>query len=84
MEMNIRDNWYRLGPATKQWLTQNPGCLILPRTVVARICSETGVTAEADRHGETTLSQEDREFLKTQVRARPVEAESRFFDATQP
>jgi hypothetical protein len=32
MEINLRDNWDRLSAATRQWLTDNPECLILPVT----------------------------------------------------
>ena len=34
-EMNIKDQWDRLDPATQKWLIDNPGCLILPRTMTA-------------------------------------------------
>lgn len=33
MEMNILDHWDLLSPATRQGLTDNPGCRILPRTM---------------------------------------------------
>ncbi len=87
-EMNIREQWNRLDPATQHWLIDNPGCMILPRTVTATINAETGEGDDGDQHGEMSLSPEDREFIQ----ARAMEAASapsaappyRFFDATQP
>lgn len=85
MEMNIRGNWDRLSAATRQWLTDNPGCLILPRTMVATICKETGGSADCDQHGETALSREDLDFIRAQAEpARTAPREYRLFDATQP
>lgn len=85
IEMNIKDQWDRLDPATQKWLTDNPGCLILPRTITATICRETRGTDDGDQHGETVLSQEDRDFIQAkanEIRTGPQEY--RFFDATQP
>lgn len=84
MELNIRENWHRLSPETRQWFTNNPGCLILPRTLVSTIRAETGASPAADQHGETTLSPEDSDFLRNKARTRDTEGEPRFFDATQP
>lgn len=64
MEMKIKDHWDRLSPATRRWLTDNPGCLILPRTVTERICKETGVSADSDQHGQAALSQQDLDFIR--------------------
>ena len=33
--MHIKEQWNRLDPATQQWLMDNPGCLVLPRTLSA-------------------------------------------------
>lgn len=69
MEMDIRGNWDRLSPSTQQWLTENPGSAILPRTMAARICKEIGKAADRDLHGGTLLSQEDRNFILDQARS---------------
>lgn len=61
--MNIKDQWNRLDPTTQQWLIENPGCQILPRTITTIICSETDGTAGPGQHGEMALSQEDRDFI---------------------
>ncbi|GKV72805.1 hypothetical protein NCCP2145_21860 [Pseudarthrobacter sp. NCCP-2145] len=47
--MNIEKLWDRLEPGTRQWLVDNPGCRILPRTVVAAIAKATGEELEQDR-----------------------------------
>ncbi|WP_377089682.1 hypothetical protein [Pseudarthrobacter scleromae] len=63
--MGIEKLWDRLEPGTRQWLVDNPGCRILPRTVVAAIAKATGEELEQDRHGETVLSPSDCEFIRT-------------------
>ena len=72
MEMDIRDNWDRLSPSTQQWLTDNPGCMILPRTITSIIRQETGGTADRDRHGTSLLSEADRDFITRQGTVRPA------------
>lgn len=54
----------RLAPETRQWLTDNPGCVIPPRSVVAAIAKATGEELEQDRHGETMLSPADCDFIR--------------------
>ncbi|UEL27774.1 hypothetical protein [Pseudarthrobacter sp. L1SW] len=63
--MGIENLWDRLEPETRQWLVDNPGCRILPRTVVAAIAKSTGAQLEQDRHGETLLSPEDCDFIRS-------------------
>ncbi|WP_251044723.1 hypothetical protein [Arthrobacter sp. ISL-5] len=85
MEMKIKDRWDRLSPATQRWLTENPGCLILPRTMTETICHETGVSADCDQHGQAMLSQEDLDFIRAKAEEpQTAPPEHRFFDATQP
>ena len=71
MEMDIRDNWEKLSPSTQQWLTDNPGCMILPRTITSIIHQETGGTADGDRHGAFPLSQADHDFIMDKARCAP-------------
>jgi hypothetical protein len=40
-EMALKEEWDRLDSDTRQWLLANPGCVLVPRTVTARI--KTGV-----------------------------------------
>ena len=57
--------WDRLEPGTRQWFLNNPGCIILPRSVGAAISKATGVQLEQDRHGESIVSPADRAFIRT-------------------
>lgn len=68
MEMDIRRNWDKLSPSTQQWLTENPGSAILPRTIAAIIGREIGEPVIRDLHGGTPLSQEDRDFILDKAR----------------
>jgi hypothetical protein len=72
MEMNIRDYWDRLSPETRRWLTDNPGCLVLPRTITEMIHQETGVTLDADQHDQASLSPEDLSFIRAQAEGAPA------------
>ncbi|MGF9648066.1 hypothetical protein AAIH32_08840 [Pseudarthrobacter oxydans] len=63
--MGIDKVWDQLEPETRQWLIDNPGCKILPRSVVAAITKATGVEFDQDRHGETLLSPADCDFIRT-------------------
>lgn len=86
-DSSIRNQWHRLPSPVTQWLIDNPGCVILPRTLSAEISAATGEPLSVDPHGETTLSQDDVDF----IRMKSHEAESgepptdyRFFDSVQP
>ena len=83
----IQNQWHRLPSAVTQWLIENPGCMILPRTLSAEISAATGHPLNGDPHGETTLCQEDVDF----IRMKSHEAETAkpdsgytFFDSVQP
>jgi len=84
MKMNIRDHWDSLSPGTRQWLTENPGCVILPRTITEIIHQETGNTADSDQHDQDSLSPEDLDFLRTRAEETPAPPEHRIFDAIHP
>lgn len=85
--MTIRDQWDRLDPATQKWLTDNPGCLILPRTITAVICNESAGESDFDQHGQMVLSEEDRGFSQAKARetreTRPSVRDYPFFPADQ-
>ena len=83
----IQDQWNRLPATVRQWLTDNPGCVILPRTLAAEIDAATQKSPNNDPHGERTLSQKDIDFLRTKSRAAEAEQPApsyRFFDSVQP
>lgn len=85
--MHIKEQWNRLDPSTQQWLMDNPGCVVLPRTLAAIFNKETGENADVDMHGEAVLTGEDREFIRAKAReaeARGGQSDPRFFDSVQP
>ena len=72
--MGIENLWDRLEPETRQWLVENPGCRILPRTVVASIAKATGTELEQDRHGEISLSSSDCDFIRRTAELQEAES----------
>jgi hypothetical protein len=83
----IQDQWHRLPSTVTRWLIDNPGCVILPRTLSAQISEATGQPFNEDPHGETTLSQQDVDFI--QMKSREAETghadpDYTFFDSVQP
>jgi hypothetical protein len=83
--MELKSQWHRLDPATRRWLLDNPGCVVLPRTIstiVARVADEPVVR---DRHGTIQLSAADVSFIRATLHGSNAAAgEHRFFDAVQP
>ena len=69
--MNLKDRWGRLDPATRKWLTDNPGCQTLPRTIAAVISKETGENIETGQHGEAAISREDQAFIRSKADTSP-------------
>ena len=69
VEMDIKGNWDRLSSSTQQWLIDNPGSAILPRTIAATIFKEIGRPADRELHGGSQLSQEDRDFILDKARS---------------
>ena len=65
--MNLKDRWGRLDPATRKWFLDNPGCQILPRTITAVISKETGGNLPTGLHGETPMSREDQDFIRSKI-----------------
>lgn len=64
--IRIQENWDKT-PATRQWLLDNPGSVILPRTIVATIRLAAQVSKEASvPHDEEQIAPEDRAFIQAQ------------------
>ncbi|BCW74696.1 MULTISPECIES: hypothetical protein [unclassified Arthrobacter] len=86
-DLRIRDHWNQLPSAVTQWLLENPGCMILPRTLSAEISAANGEAANDDVHGETTLSQQDMDFIRMKsheaANGQPDTGYT-FFDSVQP
>ncbi|MDQ0665461.1 hypothetical protein QFZ35_003959 [Arthrobacter ulcerisalmonis] len=86
-ETSIRDHWQRLPSTVTQWLLENPGCVILPRTLSAEISAAMNEPLNEDRHGETTLCQDDVDFILMKSReadTQPPDPGYTFFDSVQP
>lgn len=64
MQRPIEEWWGDLDPATRQSFAENPGCLVLPRTISNAVCQVSGDHAGQDRHGRLELSALDREFVR--------------------
>jgi hypothetical protein len=82
--MELKSQWHRLDPATRRWLLDNPGCVVLPRTIstiLARVADEPVVR---DQHGAIRLTAADLSFIRTRVNGSATADELRFFDAVQP
>ncbi|KIA71878.1 hypothetical protein ANMWB30_33960 [Arthrobacter sp. MWB30] len=72
--MHIREFWNQLSSETQQWLINNPGSVIVPRTVTAIIKGQTGEDGAVDGHGGTVLTDEDRAFIREQAHRTRSEA----------
>ena len=86
-DIHIKEQWNRLDPTTQQWLMDNPGCVILPRTLTAIFNKETSEKADTGAHGETLLTDEDMQFIQAKAReamGTGTASDFRFFDAVQP
>ncbi|MCU1574663.1 MAG: hypothetical protein JWO93_2745 [Micrococcaceae bacterium] len=81
--IQIKDGWNHLDGSTQQWLIDNPGCVLLPRTIVAAILLATHGHDDENQHGEASVSAEDRAFISSLSRE-PAEPVYRFFDSVQP
>ncbi|WP_052273962.1 hypothetical protein [Arthrobacter sp. L77] len=56
--------WPTLDSNVQQWILQNPGATVLPRTYVNRIEAGMGECLSLSEHGEHWLSPEEMHFLK--------------------
>lgn len=83
--MELKTQWHRLDPATRRWLMDNPGCVVLPRTIATKVARVADEPVVRDQHGAIVLSAEDVRFIRTRVHSSAAAAgEHRFFDSVQP
>lgn len=84
--VHIKEFWDYLSADTQQWLMDNPGSIIVPRTLTAIINGQTGEDGAVDIHGGTLLTAEDQHFIQAKARRRGTRAEGgpKFFDAVSP
>ena len=67
LQRPIEEWWSDLDPVIQDWFAENPGCLVLPRTVANTVRKVAGGHADQDRHGRLELSARDREFIRTRM-----------------
>jgi hypothetical protein len=65
----IDEWWNELDEPTKKWLIENPGCVVLPRTVANVVYQVSGGHVAQDQHGEHQLSQAEQSFLRAKCKA---------------
>lgn len=82
--MSLKDEWDHLDSATRSWLLENPGCLVVPRTMSAKISTEAHGDFELDQHGQIVLSRDDHDFIREKAEAagtiRVPASDYQFFD----
>ena len=82
--MSLTDRWDRLDSETRTWLLENPGCLVLPRALSAKVEEEAQGDIERDPHGQIVLSRADHNFIRDKAEAagtiRVPAADFQFFD----
>jgi len=82
--MSLKDEWDRFDSETRSWLLENPGCLVLPHTMSARISKAAHEGIEHDQHGQAVLSRADHDFIREKAEAagtiRVPATDYRFFD----
>lgn len=57
--MTIEQRWNLLGAHMSRWLVENPGCMVLPRTVVNAVNAAIGGLLRPGPHEEFRLSARD-------------------------
>jgi hypothetical protein len=62
----IEQWWDKMDPETREWLINNPGTVILPRSVVNAL----NEVRNGEGPGQLEVSAEDREFIKEVAQAR--------------
>jgi hypothetical protein len=67
--MSLKDEWDRLDSETRSWLLENPGCLVLPHTMSAKISKAAHEGIEHDQHGQAVLSRADHDFIREKAEA---------------
>lgn len=85
--MRLSELWDRLDLGTRQWLFDNPACVLVPNTVTARVQEASDRQLDVDEHGQMILCRQDLDFIREKgagVGAAHISVDLRFFDANQP
>jgi hypothetical protein len=86
-QMTLKDEWDHLDSGTRNWFLNNPGCVMVPRTITTLVNKNAAENIKCDVHGQMLLSPEDLDFIRqkaSRAGSAHVSDDSRFFDATQP
>jgi hypothetical protein len=67
--VSLRDEWDRLDTETRTWLLENPGCLIVPSAMSAKIKKDAHGDLAGDPHGQVVLSRADHDFIREKAEA---------------
>lgn len=67
--MKLKEEWERLDPDVKTWLVHNPGGVIVPSAMSARIADVVKEPPELDQHGQIVLSRDDLDFIRDKAEA---------------
>ncbi|MHC6232030.1 hypothetical protein ACX5I6_21080 [Arthrobacter sp. MMS24-T111] len=85
--MSLSELWDRIDAETRQWLLDNPACVLVPNTITARIQETSDRQLDVDEHGQMILRREDLDFVREKgagAGAAQISDDLRFFDANQP
>ncbi|HEY1158606.1 MAG TPA: hypothetical protein VGE95_20280 [Arthrobacter sp.] len=63
-----------MAPETREWFINNPGCMVLPRSIAAAVSKTTGVQLEQNQHGESSLTPADCDFILQAAHRHPDNA----------
>jgi hypothetical protein len=80
--MTLKDEWDRLDSGTRNWFLNNPGCVMVPRTITSLINKNAAENIKCDVHGQMMLSPEDLDFIRhkaSRADAAQVSDDVRFF-----
>jgi len=83
--VDMRSLWTLLDPGTRQWLMDHTGTVVVPRTVTAAMCRETGKAVPQDAHGQAWLNEDDMQFIRTRAHSAYAEHGIKLlYEAVQP
>lgn len=61
--MTLKEVWDQLDQPTRQWITTNRGCRVLPRTIAGAVRRAAGRQEDEGQHGQMELTAEDMRFV---------------------
>lgn len=83
--VDMRALWALLDPGTRQWLMDHTGNVVMPRTVTAAMCRESGQAVPQDAYGQARLNEDNVQFIRTRAHSAFAEhGTERLYEAVQP